>query len=406
MIALVLGGTFPHIALLENLKKRGYYTILIDYYENPIAKKSADEHICESTLDQNKILDIARLRDADLVISTCIDQANVTACYVAEKLCLPLPYGYETALNVSNKILMKSKMRANNIPTSKFYHVVDLKTYRKEDLLFPVVVKPADSNSSKGVRVAENNEELYRYVKDALHISRNNEAVVEEYKTGREIGIDCFIKNKKASVLMTKERRKMKLEDDTIQQIFGCVWPADLTEKQIDIIKIIADKIANAFDLDNTPLMIQAIVDENDINVIEFAPRIGGGESFRIIELSTEFDIIDAAVDSFLNLQVTLNHKNPQMYYAENFIYAQSGFFGKITGHQNLLESKKIEYLNSYKTIGMEIGKEMSSNNRVGVFAVKSASRNKLLEKINIAIKHIDVFDVHGESIMRKDIYR
>ena len=44
--------------------------------------------------------------------------------------------------------------------------------------------------------------------------------------------------------------------------------------------------------MDNTPLMIQAIINDSGINIIEFGARIGGGESFRIIKLSTGFDIL------------------------------------------------------------------------------------------------------------------
>ena len=34
-VAIVLGGTYPHKYLINNLKLRGYYTILIDYYVFP-----------------------------------------------------------------------------------------------------------------------------------------------------------------------------------------------------------------------------------------------------------------------------------------------------------------------------------------------------------------------------------
>jgi|SRR5690554_2186935 len=101
--AIILGGTDDHIALIENLKKRGYYTILIDYNANPPAKVAADLHIQESTLEEDKVLKIATEQKVDLVISACIDQALLTACYVAERLGLPAPFSYETALNVQIK---------------------------------------------------------------------------------------------------------------------------------------------------------------------------------------------------------------------------------------------------------------------------------------------------------------
>ena len=49
-VALVLGGTNPHIELIKQLKERGYYVVLVDYLDNPPAKKYADIHEQESFL--------------------------------------------------------------------------------------------------------------------------------------------------------------------------------------------------------------------------------------------------------------------------------------------------------------------------------------------------------------------
>lgn len=87
--AIVLGGTHDHITLIELLKQRSYYTILIDYYENPIAKEYADEFIRESTTDKETVLEIAKKNNVNLVIAACIDSALATMAYVSEKLNLP-----------------------------------------------------------------------------------------------------------------------------------------------------------------------------------------------------------------------------------------------------------------------------------------------------------------------------
>jgi formate-dependent phosphoribosylglycinamide formyltransferase (GAR transformylase) len=107
--ALVLGGTADHYDLIIKLKKRGYKVILIDYHDNPPAKKVADEYIKESILNQKEVLRIAQKKKINLIITACIDQALVTACYVAEKLALPAPFSFKTALMVTNKVLMKKK---------------------------------------------------------------------------------------------------------------------------------------------------------------------------------------------------------------------------------------------------------------------------------------------------------
>lgn len=405
-IAIVLGGTFPHITLIKKLQERGYYTILIDFHQNPPAKIAADEHIRESTLDKERVLEIAKKWNAKLIIATCIDQANAIACYVSEKLGLPAPYSYEVALNVTNKLLMKQIMVDNGIPTSKFHKLNDINRYSGHNLQYPLIVKPADSNGSKGVRKACNNEELVEFSNNALKISRVKEAIIEEFKEGREIGIDCYIQDNEASVIMTRERVKIESGEDTIQQIYGSFWPADLTSNNLLQIKKIADKIAKAFKLNNTPLMIQAIVNGDEINVIEFAPRIGGGENYMLIEMLTGFDFISAAINSFLGIPVILNHQTPHFYLFDNYIYAKEGIFGSTSGLEELVKSNLIEYFNLYKAKGSEIGPDITSSNRIGVFVVKSKDKKELLEKIKEVVQKIEIYDIDGLPIMRKDIYQ
>ena len=56
MKILVLAGGSDQIALIQELKSRGNNTIiLIDYFENPPAKKYADQHIVASTLDCDEV---------------------------------------------------------------------------------------------------------------------------------------------------------------------------------------------------------------------------------------------------------------------------------------------------------------------------------------------------------------
>lgn len=403
--AIILGGTFPHSDLIIKLKKRGYYTILIDYYENSIAKECAHVHIQESTLDKDAVLIIAKKYNAKLVISAYIDQANVTACYVSEKLDLPCPYSYDTALLITNKQLMKQRMLEHGIPTSKYYSISSIEDIADVELKFPVIVKPADSNSSKGVYKVLEKKELSKFIMLSLKYSRNEKAIVEEFIEGEEVGVDCFIKNKKATILITKVRRKIKVLEDKVQQIYGCFWPAELPVTVEIQFKEIAEKIAKAFNLDNCPLMIQAMVSGTEINVIEFAGRFGGGESFRIIERITGFDTTEATIDSFLKEPVDVNIVPSKYIYAENFIYSNKGIFDKIEGFDALLENKTIEYIDSLKTPGTLIGEELSSNNRVGVFVAKSNTKKDLLNKIKTTIDTIEVYDDNKTPIMRRDIY-
>ncbi len=403
-VAIVLGGTIPHIELIKNLKLRGYFVILIDYFENPPARVFADEHLQESTLDINKVLRIAKDYSVKLVISTCLDHTNAVACFVAEQLNLPLPYSYEIALSVTNKILMKKKMIENGIPTSKFVKIENLNNYDISDLKFPLIVKPADSNGSKGVRKVDDLVELDFIIKQAYEISRSKEVIVEEFNEGREIGVDCFITDNKTNIIMTRERQKIR-KDNEIQQIYGSFWPATLSSSNIEIIQNIVDKIASIFKLNNTPLLLQLIECDGEINVIEFAARFGGGENFRVIKYITGFDIIDSAIKSFIGESVHFHINASEYYYFDNYIYTYPGQYGHIDGYKKNLDNGIIEYITEYKTEGMEIGSDLAGNNRVGVFTVKGKNKKELLDKIKLVVNAIQVYDINNNPIMRKDIY-
>jgi biotin carboxylase len=403
--AIVLGGTSAHIELIQKLKRRGYYIILIDYYENPIAKQYANEHIQESTLDKERVLQIAKDKKVNLVITTCIDQANITAIYVSEKLGYHVPYSYETSLNVTNKIFMKRIMEQNSIPTSKYINVKEISECKNNDLKYPLIVKPSDSNGSKGVNKAVNDKELLFYLNNALKISRSNQAIIEEYIEGKEIGIDCFIKNHEVHILTIRERKKINCRSNNLQQITGTVTPPNINSKKIKEIKKIVEKIAFVFQLDNTPLMVQAIISNEEINIIEFAPRIGGGESSRMIELITGFDIINQTINSFMGLPIDIAIKKNEQYFSETLLYAEPSIMGFIKGDKELIEKNIIEYIVQYKTKGMTIGNDLSSINRVGAFVVKGNNLEELNTKIEIAIKELEIYDLMNSPIMRKDIY-
>src|SRR5690554_4023391 len=136
--AIVLGGTEDHIGLIAKLKDLNYYVILVDYNINPPAKKYADVYIQESTLNQEKVLEIAKQLDISLIIAACIDQALLTIAYVSEKLKLPCHISYKTALDLTNKAYMKTVFKNNKIPTASFV-IKELNQKVEVNLNYPLV---------------------------------------------------------------------------------------------------------------------------------------------------------------------------------------------------------------------------------------------------------------------------
>lgn len=403
--AIVLGGTSPHIELIKQLQGRGYYVILVDYLDNPPAKKYADLHLQESTMDEDVVLDIAKKYEVSLVISACVDQANITACYVAEKLGLTKPYSYETAKNITNKGYMKKVMVENNVPTTKYVYLEKDDEINELQLKYPMIVKPADSCAASGVKKAENREELEQYLKNAKEVSRTGRTVVEEFFQGVEVSVYCFVADNKTKVVMISERMSVIEGEDKVLKCYATVTPPDISDTAIRKIEEASGKIAKAFHLNNTPLHVQFLINGDEIDVIEFAPRVGGGISYYTIRENTGFDIISATIDSYEEKKVDLNFEKSRQFYSVNLIYAYPGVFDHITGADDLIADGIIEGLFYHKTKGMKIGDDRASAGRVGAFLVKAQTKEEMCKKIKTAVERLNVIDNEGKQIMRKDLF-
>lgn len=406
-VALVLGGTIPHKYLIENLKERGYRTVLIDYYENPPAAVIADMHIRESTLDQEKVLEIAQREKASLVISGCVDQANVTACYLAEKLGLPAPYSYETALRVTDKELMKAGMLKAGVPTSA-YHVVsvdDIEQFQASS--YPLVVKPSDCNGSKGVQKVHNTIELKQALKEACRLSRTGKSIVESFNVGREINAYFYIKNDDIALLFLKNKKLPLVDGKEILRSFLNFGPDEISSNAVNLLIDAVRKIKNEFVLKSTPILVQAIVAEDSISVIEFAPRVGGGIAFRDILAITGFDIIDSVVQSYLGGDVDLKVNSEFIGRVANIhLYGRSGILNSIHGVESLVGDGVIEEYFMHKTPGMAMSSDdLASRNRVMGVIVRGKDDAEIYSKIRVMIEEIKIINTDGVDVFDRDLF-
>lgn len=399
-IAIVLGGTAPHVLLVNKLHERGYYVVLVDYLPDPPAKSVSDEHIQASTLDKEKVLDIAKKKNARLVISTCIDQANSVCCYVAEQLNLPHPYSYEKSLLVTNKGLMKERMKNSNVPSSSFVLTKSVDEVDWNIISFPCVVKPVDCNSSKGVHRADTIEEAKSFVEEALKLSQTGEAIVEGFCSGDEIQVDCVALEDSAEVVMTRSKVKEIKRSDAVLNSFGSIVPAQVSVAVQSRLKQIANDIAKGFELRNTPFFYQAIVTDGDVNVLEFAPRVGGGLSYYMIKNFVGFDAVEAVIDSFLGVAIRKCFHTPERIYRTCLLYSKACTFDHIEGLEELQEKGIIKEFFITKKKGDIIDGDMRSSNRIGSFVVEADSLKNLKRKTRTCAERIKVLDACGENLV------
>jgi|694.fasta_scaffold111713_3 biotin carboxylase len=401
-VAIVLGGTNPHRELILKLKEQGYYTVLIDYLSNPPAKEVADEHIVESTLDKETVLRVAKSLNASLVTSICVDQAHVVAAWISGEMGLPKFFDFQIVSKVADKMLQKEGMVHGGIPTAKFKIARSAEVPNIDELTFPLVTKPLDTTGSKGVVKVMHEADLKNALTYSNSFTSKNYLIIEEFIEGEEFQVDCFSTNDKVYLLLLSRKNKLHNGDvgKELQSVGSEIVPfSDFNEGLIAEFQKIATSIKKLHKLNSTPFFFQCIVKGSSVLVLEYALRIGGGLSYKIIPMVSGVDSLGVAMNVLLNKPLNISPCRNEFRYRTNNIYVSKCVFGEVKGTDELIRKGIVEAYFPYKLKGASISGGLSSNNRLGAFIVKATSREELEEKRLLAYQELRVVDIENNEI-------
>lgn len=403
MKALVLCGGIPQIALINELKSRGITTVLADMNENVPARAYADKFCKVSVLDVDAIKQLAIDEKVDFLITVCADQVLQVVAQIAEELGLPWYIDYETAENVSKKSYMKKIFWENEVPTTKYVIMAQLDEEKISHLKYPLIVKPVDAYSSRGVSKVLNIEELRDAFDVAVNISRTKTAIVEEFAEGDEITVDVYVEDGKAHVLCLSNIYKIGEDGKFI--INRSRIPANVSEDVSSQISDTAQRIADAFGLKNTPMLIQLITDGKKINVVEFCARTGGGVKFLMIKKISGFDVVKAVVDLTLGNKPHVEEiQRATSITVNEFVYCNPGVLDHTEGFEELLKEGIISEYFVFKAPGTEFKQINSSGDRIAFYSVVAQSEEELMKKHAQANQRIRAISTEGNDIIRHDL--
>lgn len=400
---LVLGGSLPHVSVVEVLKELGYYVIVFDYNEFPPARKYADSFEQISIIDKEAVLEGARRLKVDRIINCCNDFAIPVASYVSEVLNLPQIMSYESALDCTDKIRMKDVFLRNGIPTSKYIKVSSANELDSE-VSFPVVVKPADTSGSRGIRKINSVDVIGEAINNALsQCVFRKEVVVEEFVEGEEYQVDCIVQNGNVEVALI--RLKPKFQKNEISSCVGSLITPRIFEENYFEFKSLAESLAKAFEIRNNTFFFQLIKSKDTVSVIELGVRVGGGWSHKMIKEITGLDFIKVSLYSQLGREEKFQHHCPLKYYHTCFLFSKEGVFQKVSGLEALLKEGVIDSYQVLMSSGSCVNGVITNKNRVAIYMISSDSMDELRKKVSFAIHNVDIVDANGESVFDSSNY-
>lgn len=403
---MILAGGNDQCALINELRR--YHNgnveiLLVDMSDKVKAIPYADKFLQISTMDKDAVLNAAREEKIDYILTACGDQPLSTMAYVSARMGLPCYLTEQEVRDLTNKRYMKEKMVANNIPTSKHIYVDKNWNNKLSGFKYPLVVKPVDSNGSKGVKKVFTSSELGESLKEAFNYSISGDVIIEEFKIGEELSIDVYVEGNVAKLLSVTASKKIK-ENEKSFTILQSYYPASVKYDEKIILEI-AQKIVNAWNLHDTPLLIQMIVNNDEYNVLEFSARMGGGSKYHLIQVLSGVNIMEKYVEMVMGGKPVVCPEKKCGNAIMSYVYCKPGVFSKLIGFDELINSGYMHSYFTYRTAPSIIKKSDTSSDRVAGFLVIGNSEEDVLNKIAYINNNVAVLDEDGNDIMRHDLF-
>lgn len=302
---LIIGAGLLQVPAIKIASECGLTTVVSDYNENAPGMKIADYPVIISTRDiEGTVREMKKFnakRKIDGVITVGTD-ASMTVAAVSNALNLP-GIKFENAEAASNKIKMRERLKANNVPVPDFRKIwsYDELLNALKVLKLPLVIKPSDNMGARGVMKIESFEMAEKAFYHAKEGSPSGELIVEEYMKGDELSIDALVYKGEIHITGIADRL---IEGEPYFIEKGHVMPSSKDENVLsDAVSVFKAGI-KALGIDMGAAKGDIKITESGAKIGEIAARLSGGfMSAYTYPYSSGVNLIKNAIDIALGIE-------------------------------------------------------------------------------------------------------
>lgn len=307
---MILGAGRGQIPIMEICRKYGWYIITVSPKGDYPGLQVADKVYFLNVIDKDAVLRAAITENIQAILTDQLDVAVQTVAYVAEKMGLP-GITLDVALKFTNKCIMREEARNIGINVPQSITVACL-----EDLLsimnhgnsfeFPLMMKPVDSDASRGVYKVNNINDIIAKFADSKAASGAGAVILEQYVEGKEYVVDAFTRDFEVTNLVVGHRDYFRVPDTFIPNatVFVDALSADSALEMR--LKAINKQLVEGFGLKFGITHGEYIYNEKEdkIYLVEIAAR-GGGVfiSSDLIPAASGVDANDLLVREALGIE-------------------------------------------------------------------------------------------------------
>lgn len=269
---LVFGAGPLQKPLIERCKANGLFTAAIDPDEKAVCKHLVDAFEVVAGDDFQTTVAVAEKYNISGMITAATDKPLLMMARDAEKLNLPF-FSAETAVNSTDKLLMKQKFLDAGLPCAKGYVINNTTELAGLDIAYPIIVKPRDNSGSRGVIYYENHADATKAVDEAFKYTTKGNVLVEEYINRQEYSIEGIHYNGEHHVIQFTEKT---ITNFPYNVEIAHIQPADISPQQQNEIRKLITKIGQALGFENCASYTEIKINPRLVYITERSPRVVG----------------------------------------------------------------------------------------------------------------------------------
>ncbi|MDA0638411.1 ATP-grasp domain-containing protein [Nonomuraea sp. MCN248] len=290
---IMLGGSDGTISSFRAARRLGLGTICVDLRADAPGAREADEFLHLSTRDVDAVTAALRGRDDLVGVHAPGTDINLPSLVeLAGRLGLPCGLS-DAALRVSaDKAYFREVCARLGLAGPAYVSGTAGEAGRDgARLAFPVIVKPVDSGSSRGIAVCASPAELPGAAAAAAEVSPSSTVIVEELVTGRDLCGEAFLRDGRVALLGLSDR---VVEAPQVVAIGHDMSPRDeaLTAEVTRQLELVCAEVGYT----DGPVNLDLFVARDGVVLIEMGARLGGNGMGEALGLMYGVDTVSAAV--------------------------------------------------------------------------------------------------------------
>ena len=371
---LVLPAIIDHISIIKRLIAAGCEVITVDNIPSNPAHAFAHKNYDIDLLDYESLISMAREESIDAVWGYSTDIGALAAAKITDALHLN-----GNSFNVVETMSDKSKFRAFlqqhafNCPS--YTQASALAGVGADDLSFPVVVKPVDRASSKGISIVQTASGLTLAFQKAQLASLGGQVIIEEYLETKACQLHGDAVVADGEIVLFAIGDQYFSATNPMAPI-GTVLPSCQPSEILKQLKEDVQRFVSTVGFVNGGINIEARIGaDGKVFIVELGPRSGGNYVPELISHYVGVDVQELLLSCIIGItcDVVLS---PSQEFVFQFIW-RSSYDGKLLKKSI---SDELDILEQFvlKQEGDRVSAEAGADNIVAILILKAQSRQQV----------------------------